>query len=76
MATTKRIVSVSTKEEAKELLKTKGRELAAALREAVPHGHGYMLILSSESGVVFFTDSPRTEAIRTMREVLAHLEGS
>lgn len=76
MATTKKIVSVGSKDEAKALLKDKGRELAAALRDAVPFGHGFMLILSSDNGVVFFTDSPRPEAIRTIKEVLAHLEGS
>lgn len=63
------------KEMAKRMLKEKGRELAGALREALPVGQRSLVVLSDGATTAFFSDSSREEVVAMLREVLAELEG-
>lgn len=69
----KQLLAVATREQAKGLLKEKGRELSNILSTVTPHGAAHLLILTDSDGVVFFTDASKEQAISTLREVLAHL---
>lgn len=69
----KQIMAVATRDQAKGLLKEKGRELSAILSQATPVGATHILILADAGGVVFFTDGSKDQAVTALREVLAHL---
>jgi hypothetical protein len=74
-ATTRKLLLGSiTKDLVAKMLKDKGRELAGAIRSALPNEYGYMVILKTGGSTAFFTDGEKAEAIQTLREVLATLE--
>lgn len=64
------------KELAACMLKDKGRELAGAIRDGLPEGYEYLVVLKENDTLAFFSDCSREQAIRSLREVLAELEGS
>ncbi len=75
-ATRKLLLGTITKDLAAKLLRDKGRELAAALRSALPSSYGFVVVLrGDDDALAFFSDSEREEAARMMRTVLAKLEG-
>lgn len=75
-ASKKVLVGTIKHELASRAVKEKGRDLAQALRGALPASFGYFLLLSEGDGVAFFTDWDRATAIRSLRAVLQRLEAS
>lgn len=63
------------KDLAAKMLKDKGRELAAALRDALPESYSFFVVLGDGTQTAFFSDSEKDEAIRSLRAALAELEG-
>ncbi len=61
---------------AAKMLKDKGRELVAALRDALPASWSFLLILGEGPSTAYFSDATREETIKTLRSVLAELEAA
>lgn len=61
---------------AAKLLKDKGRELAIALREALPESYSFLVVLGDGEARAFFSDSERADVIKSLRSVLAELEAA
>ncbi len=57
-----------------KMLKDKGRELAQAMREALPLNYKFLVVLQDGEQTAFFSDSDRADAIRALKSVLAELE--
>ncbi len=75
-ASKKLLIGTINRELASKMMKDRGRDLAGAIRDALPENYRYMVLLQEGPNVAFFTDSERAEAIRSLRQVLQELEGS
>jgi hypothetical protein len=67
------VLGAVVRELAGKALRDRGRELALAIREALPEEYGYVLVLRSDDSSSYFTDSTREEAIEVLEKVLADL---
>lgn len=72
----KLLLGTISKDLAAKMLKDKGRDLAGALREALPESYAFVVVLEHDGAIAFFSDSDRAAAIRALRQVLRELEGS
>lgn len=73
-ASKKLLLGTIHKDLAAKMMKEKGRDLAHAIRDALPESYQYLVLLKEGENVAFFTDADRDEAIRALRKTLAQLE--
>jgi len=77
MPASKRIVVGEVLREGVRLrMKGAARALASAIREALPEGYRYVLVLEQDGSLAFASDGDRDEAAATLRRALRELEGS
>lgn len=60
---------------AEKAMRDRGRELAGAIREGLPEGTRFVLVLGDDDGESFFSDSERGVAAGMLRRVLLRLWG-
>lgn len=78
MASRQLMIRAIEKAKADKMLKDKAREVACALKDALPAGYGFLLVITDdgEGSESFVSDFSRERAIQVARSVLAQLEGS
>jgi hypothetical protein len=70
----KLMLGAISKELAAKYLKDRGRELAEAIRGALPEGYFYVLALRDGDDVAYFSDSELDQAIDMLEKVLGQLK--
>lgn len=76
MPTSKKIVLAAVNRDlTARRMKDRARELAMALRDALPTSYEFVVVLKEGDSLAFFSDSDRAGALLALREAIAELEG-